>query len=327
MASFEQPLGGIVAGRRSLLRRLPFETDYGVDVGLLIDAAYAGARLAEADIGHVEHDSQPLEVLGDMATQVTRTILDSGSPLRPAASRPTTGNHEIERRMEDGLSVVWQKVGKSPAPRLVRHGRRPAARSVRGPVGRSDGQAIELSASSTIPAFSADERTRCIAAIMAGVPKIVFEQLARETPLTPGASETVVGLRRAGFRVGVITDSYRVAAEIVRRRVFADFSISHLMKFHQGVATGEVIFSPAMFHAGGCPIHLHCKSNAMVHLLEKMNLVPKQVLAVGDGQNDVCSVESGWKIRGLPSDNRRGPLGRPPRRLWRFVASAGRGDS
>src|ERR1044071_129399 len=73
---FEQPLGGIMAARRSLLRRLKFESDYGVDIGLLIDASQAGARLAEVDIGHIEHDSHDLDTLGQMATQVARAILD-----------------------------------------------------------------------------------------------------------------------------------------------------------------------------------------------------------------------------------------------------------
>jgi glucosyl-3-phosphoglycerate synthase len=45
----EQPLGGIVASRRSLLRNLRFETDYGVDVALLLDVAMSGARVAQVD--------------------------------------------------------------------------------------------------------------------------------------------------------------------------------------------------------------------------------------------------------------------------------------
>ena len=75
LAGFAQPLGGIVAARRSLLERLEFETDYGVDLGLLIDAAAAGARVCEADIGSLDHQSQTLEELGAMARQVVRTLL------------------------------------------------------------------------------------------------------------------------------------------------------------------------------------------------------------------------------------------------------------
>src|SRR6185503_12407250 len=43
---FDQPLSGIMAARKSLLKTMRFENDYGVDVGLLIDAARAKARLA-----------------------------------------------------------------------------------------------------------------------------------------------------------------------------------------------------------------------------------------------------------------------------------------
>jgi len=86
LAHFEQPLGGIMAARRSLLRRLRFESDYGVDIGVLIDAVMAGARLVEVDIGHIEHDSQPLDVLADMAMQVVRTVLDRVPETN--ASRP-----------------------------------------------------------------------------------------------------------------------------------------------------------------------------------------------------------------------------------------------
>jgi hypothetical protein len=61
----DQPLGGIVASRRSLLRNLRFETDYGVDVALLLDVAMSGATVGQVDIGHIEHDNQSLDALGN----------------------------------------------------------------------------------------------------------------------------------------------------------------------------------------------------------------------------------------------------------------------
>ena len=79
IVGFEQPLGGVVAARRSVLRAFRFENDYGVDVGLLIDAAMAGAKLAEVDVGTIHHCGQPLPALSNMAMQVTRAILDRAS--------------------------------------------------------------------------------------------------------------------------------------------------------------------------------------------------------------------------------------------------------
>lgn len=58
IAHFEQPLGGIVAARKDLLERLRFESDYGVDIGILLDSIALGARVMEVNIGQIEHDSK-----------------------------------------------------------------------------------------------------------------------------------------------------------------------------------------------------------------------------------------------------------------------------
>lgn len=57
LADLAQPLGGIIAARRATLQRLRFKNDYGVDIGLLIDALGQRARLAEVDIGPLKHDN------------------------------------------------------------------------------------------------------------------------------------------------------------------------------------------------------------------------------------------------------------------------------
>jgi phosphoserine phosphatase len=102
----------------------------------------------------------------------------------------------------------------------------------------------------------------------------------------------VVALRAAGFRVGLVSDSFRVAAEVVRRRVFADFSVAHLLRFQRGKATGAVTLSPAMTHPAGCPLHAVCKVNVLHHLIEKMGIGREHVLAVGDGENDICLLQT-----------------------------------
>jgi glucosyl-3-phosphoglycerate synthase len=292
LASFEQPLGGIVAARRSLLNRLQFETDYGVDVGLLIDAACTNARLAEAHIGHIERNHKPLEVLGDMATQVTRTILDRAARygrLHPGQLREIA---EVQRQTELAISCGLRAAGTARELALfdmdgtLLDGRYVVHLAER--VGKSR----ELDALLDNLDLPADKRARRIAAIFTDIPRATFAQVAREIPLMPGAKETVIALRKAGFQVGIITDAYWVASEIVRRRVFADFSIGHHMKFYDGMATGKLTFSPAMLHAEGCPHHVCCKRNAMVHLMDRLGIGPEQVLAVGDSDNDICLLEA-----------------------------------
>ena len=73
--SFEQPLSGQFAARKEILKRINFESDYGVDVGIVIDADVLGISIMEVDIGAIEHDMSPLSDLNLMANEVVRTII------------------------------------------------------------------------------------------------------------------------------------------------------------------------------------------------------------------------------------------------------------
>ena len=73
--TFEQPLSGQFAARKDVLKRINFEKDYGVDVGIVIDADVLGISITEVDIGAIEHDMSPLEDLNLMANEVVRTIM------------------------------------------------------------------------------------------------------------------------------------------------------------------------------------------------------------------------------------------------------------
>lgn len=286
--AFEQPLGGIIAARRSLLRNFRFETDYGVDLGLFLDASAAGAQLTQVDIGHIEHDSHPLEVLGDMAQQVVRALLDRAARYGRLTMSHVREVSEIERHAQAELSVVLSRIGQGQRLALFdMDGTLLRGRFIVNLAQRTN-KTVELARYLDNFDLSAEERTRGIAAVFTGVPKSVFEETARAMPLMPGAAETVLALRKVGYRVGIVTDSFCIPSEIVRRRVFADFNLSHMMRFHRGKATGQITLSPAMSHPQGCPQHALCKVNVMHHVLDQMGLSPADVLAVGDGENDVC---------------------------------------
>ncbi|HEX9005001.1 MAG TPA: glycosyltransferase [Blastocatellia bacterium] len=314
LGHIQQPLGGIIAARRATLERLRFEDDYGVDVGLLLDASHYHARIGQADIGHIEHDSQPLEVLGDMATQVMRVILDRAARYGRLRSEQIREVQEVERHMCAELPLLLQKVA---------HADRLALIDMDGVL--LDGRFVielarrthKLSALTHYldhPTLSAESRTRFIASLFQGVPKETFIETARAMPLLPGAVEAVVGLRKLGYRVGIVTDSYFVASEIVRRRVFADFSVAHVLKFRHEKATGEVTLARAMMaHPRGCAEHRLCKLNVLRHLTEQTRLEPSGLIAVGDGENDVCL------LRAVPTSFAFQPKSKNVRAAAQFV--------
>jgi glucosyl-3-phosphoglycerate synthase len=76
-----QPLGGEYAVRRVAAESVPFEVDYGVELGLLIDIAerYGVEAISQVDLGVREHRHQSLGALGAQARQVLRAALSRTS--------------------------------------------------------------------------------------------------------------------------------------------------------------------------------------------------------------------------------------------------------
>lgn len=77
LADLVQPLAGEFAARRPVLEQVPFVEGYGVDIGLVIDAAalVGPGRVAQVDLGRRVHRNRPLAELGPMATVVAMTML------------------------------------------------------------------------------------------------------------------------------------------------------------------------------------------------------------------------------------------------------------
>ncbi len=78
LATLRQPLGGECAARRSLLERLPFVESYGVEVGLMIDAArLVGVdAIVQVDLGERHHRHRSLLDLSEQAGEILTVVLE-----------------------------------------------------------------------------------------------------------------------------------------------------------------------------------------------------------------------------------------------------------
>ena len=77
LAHIRQPLGGEYAIRRTVASSLPFEVDYGVEIGLLIDVAHAYGvnSIRQVELGPRVHRNRTLAELHVQAGEVLRAIL------------------------------------------------------------------------------------------------------------------------------------------------------------------------------------------------------------------------------------------------------------
>ena len=101
---YEQPLSGQFAGKRSALNKIRFEKDYGVDVGIVLDADVQGIKILEVDIGDISHDMSPLADLNKMANEVVRTIIDRAVEYGRVTMMDKLGNYIRMAIM--GLSLI-----------------------------------------------------------------------------------------------------------------------------------------------------------------------------------------------------------------------------
>jgi phosphoserine phosphatase len=88
--------------------------------------------------------------------------------------------------------------------------------------------------------------------------------------------------------VGVVSDSYFVAAELLRRRVFADFALAHTLQFDGDVCNGRLKINPAFQQIDPALGPAICKSNVLARFLED-DKQPRvtETWAVGDNVNDI----------------------------------------
>lgn len=290
IAHFKQPLGGIIAARKSLLQNLTFEDGYGVDVGLLLDAHLAGAKIAEVDIGSLEHDSQALQDLTLMANEVGRVIFERAKRAGRLHVEQVAAMHESQRQAASGIEYILHR--RKARQRLLlidMDGTITPARYALE-LAKAVGQEAHVLPLLKDTEDIATQRER-IAQLFKYVHKSKFEEVARELPIRPDVIGFVNQMRQRGFMVGVVSDSYFIGAEIIRKRIFADFAVAHTIHFDSEICTGEVRINPAFLPnppEAGAPI---CKSNVLLRFLRDGENNPPAISltwAIGDNLNDLA---------------------------------------
>ncbi len=153
---------------------------------------------------------------------------------------------------------------------------------------RATGRTEELAPLLDNQNIDSGARSDKIASLFRFVHKKTFEEAAHAIEIRPGVIEFVNQMRRRGFMVGVVSDSYFVAANIIRRRIFADFAVAHTVTFEGDVSTGKLQINPSFLPCeNGNKTHI-CKSNVLrCFLADKEKPSVSETWAVGDNINDL----------------------------------------
>ena len=111
-----------------------------------------------------------------------------------------------------------------------------------------------------------------------GISKNVFNYVFSKIPLNEGAREVVTEIKRRGKLVAIVSSGISLLAEKVSKELSVDFFIANEILFDEkGRSTG----------VGVATVDLNKKGEALLKILEKANIKPKEVLGVGDSKFDL----------------------------------------
>jgi phosphoserine phosphatase len=127
-----------------------------------------------------------------------------------------------------------------------------------------------------------DESLRQRVALLAGLDMTVLRRIAADLPLTEGAETLVRVLKRLGFRTAVISGGFSVAAEALKAKLGIDYAYSNVLEEQDGKLTGRTV---------GPIVNARRKAELLETLALAEGILLDQVIAVGDGANDLLMLE------------------------------------
>ena len=122
--------------------------------------------------------------------------------------------------------------------------------------------------------------------LLKGMDEGVLQGIAATLPITEGAPRLISNLKRLGYKVGILSGGFTYFAQHLQRKLGIDYVHANELDFKDGKLTGLV---------KGDIVDGNRKAELLQAIAKKEGLSLKQVIAVGDGANDIPML----KVAGL----------------------------
>jgi len=288
LSHFTQPLSGMIAGRKSFFEKVTFENDYGVDIGLLLDMFRLKARIVEVNIGHIENRMQSWEQLSKMSKEVSNAILKRAALVQQTNLEVLENISLIRDQMDFAIKeslVGLRKMLIFDMDNTILHNSFIMALAIKF---QFTDKLVGIISENSNPYT----RTKLIAKLLKSLNIRQLLEVVDTIPVVDDFEKVVAAFKKNGFICGIISDSYDCVTNHLVNKFRLDFSIANELEFSQSVATGEVKV-PSVFIRTKESLcnHDFCKANAMREVARRYNIDVKNIIAVGDNENDICMIK------------------------------------
>ena len=128
-----------------------------------------------------------------------------------------------------------------------------------------------------------DEALRQRVALLKGVRLSDLERLILNIPYTPGVERLVFILKTLGYKIGIVSGGFTRVIDHIKQRFNLDYGFANTLEIKNGELSGHIL---------GDILDGHQKGVILREVALKENILPEQVIAVGDGANDLEMLSS-----------------------------------
>jgi phosphoserine phosphatase len=120
-------------------------------------------------------------------------------------------------------------------------------------------------------------------ALLKGLPiSVADDVIAKRITLTPGGLELVATMKSKGYYAALVSGGFTVFTGPVAAKIGFDENRANILVAEDGILTGEVV-EPILGK--------QAKVDALIDLARKLDISPEDVMAVGDGANDLGMIK------------------------------------
>lgn len=123
-----------------------------------------------------------------------------------------------------------------------------------------------------------DESFRRRMALLKGLDEGVLRSIAEKLPVTEGAERLIKTLRNLGYKTAILSGGFQYFGDYLQLKLGIDYVYANRLEIYEGKVTGNVT---------GQIINGERKAELLRELAQKENIRLEQVVAVGDGANDL----------------------------------------